>query len=112
MNAARKLVAVKLLHSAAWLFFASCVVAVPVAVAMRELRVAVWLSAAVWMECAVLALNRGRCPLTDVAARYTEERTDNFDIYLPLWLARHNKTVFGALFALGEVYLLASWLVR
>ena len=25
--------------------------------------------------------------LTDVAARYTPERQDNFDIYLPLWLA-------------------------
>jgi hypothetical protein len=38
-------------------------------------------------ECAVLALNRGRCSLTDIAARYTDCRLDNFDIYLALWLA-------------------------
>jgi hypothetical protein len=26
----------------------------------------------------ILATNRGRCPLTDLASRYTEERADNF----------------------------------
>jgi hypothetical protein len=61
-------------------------------------------------ECAVLALNRGSCPLTDLAARYTDERRDNFDIYLPLWLARYNKTIFGSLFVVGELFVLASWL--
>lgn len=45
--------------------------------------------------------NRFRCPLTDVAARYTGDRHDNFDIYLPLWLARYNKEIFGPLFAIG-----------
>jgi hypothetical protein len=29
-----------------------------------------------------------RCPLTGIAARYTDDRRDNFDIYLPPWLAR------------------------
>ena len=61
------------------------------------------------MEVAILAVNRMRCPLTGVAARYTEDRSDNFDIYLPAWLARHNKLIFGGLFALGEVYLLWRW---
>ncbi len=63
------------------------------------------------VECAVLAVNRGRCPLTDLAARYTEERTDNFDIYLPLWLAQRNKTIFGTLFAVGELFVLGRWLI-
>lgn len=49
-------------------------------------------------------------PLTNLAGRYTKERTDNFDIYLPLWLARRNKTIFGALFAVGELFVLAQWL--
>ncbi len=39
------------------------------------------------VEVAVLAFNGMRCPLTDLAARYTDDRRDNFDIYLPLWLA-------------------------
>jgi hypothetical protein len=47
--------------------------------------------------------------LTGVAARYTDERTANFDIYLPLWLARYNKTIFGALFVGGGLFVLARW---
>jgi hypothetical protein len=48
-------------------------------------------------EVVVLAVNGWRCPLTGVAARYTDDRRENFDIDLPLWLARHNKRIFGAL---------------
>jgi hypothetical protein len=47
--------------------------------------------------------------LTDVAARYTDARQDNFDIYLPLWLARHNKSIFGTLYAAGLLFALARW---
>jgi hypothetical protein len=38
---------------------------------------AAFLTGLVLVECAVLAMNRGRCPLTDLAGRYTEDRTDN-----------------------------------
>ena len=75
-----------------------------------EFRWATALSGAVLIECAILLLNHGRCPLTDVARRYTDERTDNFDIYLPLWLARYNKAIFGTLFLLFELYVLALWI--
>jgi hypothetical protein len=63
-------------------------------------------------ECLVLAVNRGRCPLTNLAARYTDERAANFDIYLPEWLARHNKSIFGLLFVAGELVLLWRWARR
>ena len=63
----------------------------------------------VLVECGVLIANRMRCPLTDLVARYTSDRRDNFDIYLPLWLARHNKTIFGYLFAAGLMFSLARW---
>jgi hypothetical protein len=48
-------------------------------------------------------------PLSSLAGRYTEERADNFDIYLPLWLARRNKTIFGTLFVVGELFVLGQW---
>ena len=105
------LVGIKLLHTAIWLVFAGSIVAIPFAGAWRHFRWVVGLTGLVLVECAVLASNQGRCPLTDVAGRYTAERTDNFDIYLPLWLARHNKSVFGALFALGELFVLGRWLI-
>jgi hypothetical protein len=105
------LVAIKLLHTVIWLFFACCVVGIPIAGALNEFRWAAALSGLVLAECAILAMNGGRCPLTDIAARHTQAREDNFDIYLPLWLARHNKVIFGTLFVLGEVFVLGRWLL-
>ena len=58
----------------------------------------------------VVAVNRGRCPLTDWAARYTSNRADNSDIFLPIWLARYNKVIFGSLFVAGEAFLFGFWL--
>jgi hypothetical protein len=107
----RRLVAIKVLHTVIWLFFAGCIVSIPFAGAWHQFRWAAILSGLVLFECAILALNRGRCPLTDLAGRYTEARADNFDIYLPLWLARHNKAIFGTLFAAGEVFVFAQWLI-
>jgi hypothetical protein len=64
---------------------------------MTSIRVAaaigILLTGVVVVEVVVLALNNLRCPLTGVAARYTEDRRDNFDIYLPLLLAHYNKLV-------------------
>jgi len=101
---------IKLLHTAVWFFFASCIVAIPIAGAARQFQWAAVLSGLVWFECLILAVNRGRCPLTDVAERYTAEHADNFDIYLPLWMARHNKLIFGTLFVAGELFVLVLWL--
>jgi hypothetical protein len=35
---------------------------------------------------------------------------DNFDIYLPLWLARRNKMIFGTLFGIGELFVFGRWM--
>ncbi len=105
------LIGIKLLHSAVWLLFAGCIVAIPFAGVWRHFRLAAVLTGLVLVECTVLAMNRGRCPLTDVASRYTEDRRDNFDIYLPLWLARRNKTIFGTLFVIGVLFVFGRWLV-
>jgi hypothetical protein len=105
------LVGIKLLHTAVWLFFAGCIMAIPLAGVRHQFRWAAVLTGLVLVECAVLAVNRGRCPLTDLASRYTEGRADNFDIYLPVWLARYNKAIFGTLFAVGALFVLALWLV-
>ena len=108
---AGSLVWIKLLHTAVWLFFVACIVGIPIAGGRRQFRSAAVLTGLVLAECAVLAVNRGRCPLTDLAARHTGDRADNFDIYLPLWLARHNKTIFGTLFVIGELFVLRCWLL-
>jgi hypothetical protein len=101
---------IKVLHTLVWALFAGCIVAMPVASALGNHRLAAWLGGAVCFEIAVLLVNRMTCPLTGVAARYTDDRRANFDIYLPEWLARYNKQVFGTLFAAGAVYSLVQWL--
>lgn len=104
-------VAIKLLHTAVWLFFVACIVAVPVAAGLHRFQLAGVTAALVLLECLVLGLNRCHCPLSDLASRFTPETKDNFDIYLPNWLARHNKAVFGILFAAGGLFALAQWLL-
>lgn len=56
------------------------------------------------------AKNAWRCPLTDVAARYTTDRRPDFHINLPAWLARHNKAIFFSLYAVGIIWTLAAWI--
>ena len=104
------LVAIKVLHTAVWLIMASAVVAIPILGWEERFRWAFALTALVLVECGVLAVNRGRCPLTDAALRYTEPVGDNFDIFLPNWLARYNKLIFGSLFLAGEIILIWRWL--
>jgi hypothetical protein len=104
------LTVVKAAHTVVWVFFVGCIVAIPFAAWRGEHRVAAWLIAIVAVEVGVLLLNRWRCPLTSLAGRYTDDRRDNFDIWLPVWLARHNKRIFGALYVAGVAFALARWM--
>jgi len=106
------LVAIKVLHTAVWAVMAGSILALPAAAFTRHFRWALVLTSLIVGECAVLAANRGRCPLSDWAARFTEDRAANFDIYLPDWLARNNKAVFGTLFAVNELVVIWRWLAQ
>jgi hypothetical protein len=101
---------IKVVHTVVWAFFAGCIVSIPIASSLGEHSVAAWLAAVVLVEVVVLAANNMRCPLTGVAARYTGDRRANFDIYLPEWLAKYNKLVFGTLYGAGVAYALSRWL--
>jgi hypothetical protein len=102
----RRLRTIKLLHTAIWAFFVACIVGLPLAGFLRRFDWALILTALILVECGVLAVNGGRCPLTDVAARFSPDRHDAFDIYLPGWLARRNRVIFGSIFVLGELFVL------
>ena len=104
-----RLQAVKAIHTVAWAFFAGCIFAIPVYASRGEFERAGALIAIVILEVVVLLANNWRCPLTAVAARFTDDRRENFDIYLPLWIARYNKPIFGWLFVTGLLFSLARW---
>jgi hypothetical protein len=106
----RLIVLIKVLHTVIWAVLAGSIVMLPVAAAYRRFRWVAILTVLVLLECVVLAFDRGRCPLTDLARHFTADRADNFDIYLPNWLARHNKVIFGGWFVVGEMVVLRYWL--
>ena len=74
---------VKTIHTVVWAVFAGAILAIPVLAWYGFWFAAAALIALVLVEYLVLAFNRMRCPLTGIAARYTDGRRDNFDLYLP-----------------------------
>lgn len=89
---------VKIVHTIIWATFVACIVAVWVFAlrgALFEAAVAIGFVA---IEVRVLLVNGMCCPHIAIAAHCTKDRRDNFDIYLPLWLARYNKHIFGVLY--------------
>lgn len=104
--------AIKLLHTVVWAFFAGCVAAIPALALSGRLTGAAILIGVVFLEVLVLAFNHWRCPLTPIAARYTADRSPNFDIYLPAWLARYNKEIFGTLYAGGILLTMYLWIAN
>jgi hypothetical protein len=104
------LVVVKSLHTVIWALFVAGILAIPILVFADRPRLALVLIGIVAIEVLIIVFNGWRCPLTDVAARYTADGRDNFDIYLPLWLARYNKAIFGMLFFAGVLFTAARLL--
>ena len=110
MQADSALRSIKLIHTVVWALFASCILLIPILTYLGYILAAVLLVGFVLVEVVVLLFNGLRCPLTTVASRYTDDRRDNFDIFLPEWVARHNKSIFGPLYLVGSIYALARWM--
>jgi hypothetical protein len=49
------------------------------------------------MEGLALLMFKGLCPITVIARKYSTSTKDNFDIFLPNWLAKYNKLIYGVL---------------
>lgn len=99
--------AIKVAHTAIWAFFVVMIGAVWLFAMQGNLRGAAWAIGIVSIEVAILGSNHGRCPLGRVVGRFTQDRSANFDIYLPAWLAARTKPIFGSLFVGGII--LTAW---
>jgi hypothetical protein len=108
-RAGTPLTVIKTVHTVVWGFFVAAIIGVPVSAQLGRFDWAWGLAGLVMVEVLVLVANRMHCPLTPMAARFTEDRRPNFDIYLPEWLARWNKEIFGPLYVLGTLYAAARW---
>jgi hypothetical protein len=98
MSDVAKLIGIKLFHTAVWLFMNVAIFYLLYAVITDRIDRWAWIALAViGLECLVLLLFKMACPLTLVARRYSNSTEANFDIYLPEWLARYNKLIYGVL---------------
>jgi len=96
------LIMIKVTHTLIWLVMALATLYIFFCGLTGKEGWLLWLSIILLsMESVILIANGWRCPLSSAAAVYTNNKKDNFDIYLPEWLAKHNKTIFGAIFITG-----------
>src|SRR5688572_6403614 len=109
---ALKLTLIKCLHTLIWCMFVSLIMYVLWSGITSNVSVYSWASVALVVgEGLVLLMFKGSCPLTIVARKYSNSSMDNFDIYLPNWLAKYNKWIFGTLFIVGVILLIISSIV-
>ncbi len=106
-NHAPKLVLIKSIHTLIWVVMVGIISYVVYSGLSGEITVYSWLAvAAVIVEGLVLWLFKGKCPLTVWARNYSDSQKDNFDIYLPQWLAKYNKVIFTTVFGIGLIMML------
>ena len=105
-----KLIYIKLVHTAIWLVFVAAIFYVLYAGVFDNVNILAWLCIGlVFIEGIVLMICKGKCPFTLLGYKYTKNPQIGFDIFLPVWLAKHNKKIFSTLFLIGLV--LVMWRV-
>ena|SRR5690349_15526895 len=91
-----KLTMIRLIHTLVWVFFNVVIFYLFFAVVAGRIDKWVWICLGlISFEMIVLLIVKTMCPLTLIARRYSDSSKDNFDIYLPNWLARYNKLIYS-----------------
>jgi hypothetical protein len=107
MNNDQKLVFIKLVHTAIWIFFNIVIFYLLYAVLINKIDKWVWIGLSlIALEGLVLVIFKNICPVTLVARNYSSSTRDNFDIYLPEWLARYNKQIYSSIVVIIIILLL------
>ena len=98
---------IKTIHTIIWLFFNVVIFYLLYAVVAGNIDKWVWIGMSLFvLEAIVLLIFKMKCPLTVIARRYSDSLKDNFDIYLPNWLARYNKIIYSAILAIVVIMLI------
>ena len=104
MNSDKKLLIIKLIHTFIWAFFVAVIFYVLYSGITNTVNEYTWVCIALVIgEGLTLLVFKMFCPLTLIARKYTDSQNDNFDIFLPNWLAKHNKLIFTSIFMIGVV---------
>jgi hypothetical protein len=93
-----KLVLIKILHTLIWVFFNFVIFYMLCAVIIDKVDIWLWIGyALIVLEGIILLIFKFFCPLTIIARKYSDSTKENFDIYLPNWLAKYNKRIYSAI---------------
>lgn len=94
-NNSKDLFWIKTLHTGIWLFFNMVIFYLLYAVITDKIDKWVWICLGlIVMEGLILLFFKTVCPVTLIARKYSDSQAHNFDIFLPEWLAKHNKTIY------------------
>lgn len=103
----KQLVTIKLIHTIIWLILSSAIFYIFYTGLFNRVTIYTWIAIGlIVLEGIILMFFKWTCPLTVVARRYSDSTKNNFDIFLPEWLAKHNKTIFTTIFLAGLVLVL------
>ena len=92
------LVLIKIIHTLIWIFFNVVIFYMLYAVIANKIDIWLWTGfGLVALEGLTLVAFKFFCPLTLLARRYSSSEKDNFDIYLPNWLAKYTKTIYTSI---------------
>jgi hypothetical protein len=108
LETATKLTIIKTIHTAIWLFFNLVIFYLLYAVIVNKIDIWVWICIGlIFLEGLILLVCKRTCPVTMIARKYSDSSKDNFDIFLPNWLARHNKTIYTVIVAIALIILVS-----
>jgi hypothetical protein len=104
MKSETKLTLIKSIHTTIWLFFNFVILYMLYAAISNKLDIWLWIGYGfVSLEGLTLLIFKSHCPLNLLARKYTNSTKDNFDIYLPNWLAKYTKLIYTTIFAIATI---------
>lgn len=108
MSSKSKLILIKTIHTIIWIFFNVVLFYMAYEVIFNKIDNFIWIGIGfIILEFIVLLFFKMMCPLTIVARKYSDSNKENFDIFLPNWLAKYNKQIYTSFFIiiiLGFIY--------
>jgi hypothetical protein len=99
-----KLALIKVIHTLIWVFFNFVIFYMLYAAIANKLDLWLWMGYVfIFIEGITLLTFKSHCPLNLLARKYTNSTKENFDIYLPSWLAKYTKSIYTTIVAIALI---------
>ncbi len=102
-----KLQLIKVAHTIVWIFFNVVIFYMLYAVIVNKIDTRLWICyGLILLEGLILLIFKMYCPLTIWARKYAASTKENFDIYLPNWLAKYNKQIYTSIVVIITIFVI------